>query len=61
MNKLMILVAVPLFALACNGTQSVNTEDLADKAKEFAGEVKDKSVELYDKAAPVVEKAAKVR
>ena len=48
MKKLMFLIAVPLFVMACNGTQNVNPDELAEKA-----------VELYEEAAPVVEKAAK--
>ena len=64
------MIAVPLFALACNGTQSVNTEELADKAVELYEEAApvvedaakaaaEKGAELYEVAAPVVEKAAK--
>ena len=66
----MFLIAVPLFVMACNGTQNVNPDELAEKAVELyeeaapvvekaAKDAVEKGAELYEVAAPVVEKAAK--
>lgn len=58
MKKLLFLVAMPLFVVACNNITSSDTKEWEDKAKGFASDVAEKSVELYEVAAPVVEEAA---